>query len=107
MRDLEVVAEGPVDEALALDRLQRAGEQARGDPRDYPLHAQHPAERERVLSRERVVAGQRLFAGPVAVDDAAQLAPACDAEVQSGADALGGQRQAMARGVADEEHAVL
>ena len=41
------------------------------------------------------------------VEHRAQLAPAGQPEVQRRADALGGQRQAVAGGVADEEHAVL
>ena len=87
---------------------RRAGaSSARGDPRHQPLHAQHPAKRPGVAGRELVVAGQRLLAGLLAGEHAAQLAAAGQTEVQRGPDPLGGQRQAVAGRVADEEDAVL
>ena len=54
-----------------------------------------------------MVAAQRLGAVAAALEHRAQLAPGGDAEVERGADALGGQRQAVAGRVADEEDAVL
>ena len=54
-----------------------------------------------------MVAGERQLAGPPALQHIGELPSARQAEVQSGADALGGQRQAVAGGVADEEHSVL
>ena len=70
------------------------------------LGQQHRLELGPVPRRERAVALQR------ASTDAAprhrpQLAPARDREVERGADPLGGQRQAVAGAVADEEHSVL
>ena len=56
---------------------------------------------------EVVVAGERLGGRLAALDDAAQLAPDGDPEVERRADALGGQRDAVPGGVAGEEHAVL
>ena len=64
-------------------------------------------ERQPVARRELVIAPQCRGQVLPPVEHGAQLAPAGDAEVQRGADALGGQRQAVAGRVADEEHAVL
>ena len=41
------MAERPVEEPPASDRPQRPAQQPRRDPRDQPLNAQHPPERER------------------------------------------------------------
>ena len=60
-----------------------------------------------MLVVEGVVAGQRLLARARAREDVADLVAAHQAEVQRGADALRGQRQAVAGGVAGEEDAVL
>ena len=54
-----------------------------------------------------MVARQRLGAVLAALEHGAQFAPERDPEVERRADALGGQRQAVARAVAGEEHAVL
>ncbi len=56
---------------------------------------------------EGAVGGERLLAGAAAVEHGAQLAPAGKPEVEGGADALGGQRQAVPGGVPGEEDAVL
>jgi hypothetical protein len=53
------------------------------------------------------VAAQRLLAGSASAEHRGQLPTRGDPEVERGADALGAQRQAVAGGVADEEHAVL
>ncbi len=58
-------------------------------------------------SRERPIARERALARAGALQHAPQLAPERDPEVERRPDALGGHRQAMARGVAREEHAVL
>ena len=58
-------------------------------------------------SRERPIARERVLARAGALQHAPQLAPERDPEVERRPDALGGHRQAMARGVAGEEHAVL
>src|SRR5205807_9650925 len=50
---------------------------------------------------------RRLRGLAPASHDRPQLAPGGQAEVQRGADALGGERQAVPRGVSGEEHAVL
>jgi len=60
-----------------------------------------------VLRGERAVAGQGLLARLAAGDDVGQLAAQREAEVEGGADALGGRREAVAGAVADEEDAVL
>ena len=101
--DLQVVPEGPIEEAAALHRPERAGEQPRRDPRDRPLDVQHPAKRTRVHGREGVIARQRLLARLLAGEHRAQLPPARDPEVQRGPDSLGGQRQTMPGGVPGEE----
>ena len=54
-----------------------------------------------------MVAVKRLLAGLAALEHHRELATARQPEVQRGPDPLRGQRQAMARGVADEEHSVL
>ena len=54
---------------------------------------------------EASVASQRGLASGAAFQYTAQLAAARDPEIEGGADALGGERQAMAGGVADEEDA--
>ena len=53
------------------------------------------------------VGGGRLLAALAALDDAAQLAPERDPEVERGADPLGAERQAVAGRVAGEEDAAL
>ncbi len=84
MSDVQVMAERPVDEALAVDRAQRRAEQPRRDPRDQPLHPQHPAEGAGVAGGEGVVAGERLLARLLTGQHGAQFTPARDPEVERG-----------------------
>ena len=56
---------------------------------------------------EVAVAGQRLLARGLAGENRAQLASAGQAEVDRGANALGGQWETVPGRVAGEEHAVL
>jgi hypothetical protein len=107
MRDLQVVAERPVEESLALHGAQAAREQPRRDPGNEALGAEHPAEGQCVTGRERVVARERLRTGRPTLDHRTQLAAAGQPEVQGRADALRGERQAMAGRVTGEEDAVL
>ena len=87
---------------------QRAGHGRVGvQPPDPALHAQQPREGPAVLLAEVGVARERLLARLAALEDQAQLAPAGQAEVERGADALGRGRQAVPGAVADEEDAVL
>src|SRR5205823_12544995 len=65
------------------------------------------AELARVPGAEGAVAAQRLSVRLAPVEDRAQLATACQPEVQRRADALGGDGQALAGRVPDEEDAVL
>ncbi len=88
--DLQIMAERPVDEAAALHRLERRGEHPRRHAGDQLLRAQHPLELPFVASREVGVAAQRGLSRRASFDDAAQLAPAGDAEVKGRADALRG-----------------
>jgi hypothetical protein len=57
--------------------------------------------------RLRVVGGQRLLAGALPVEHRADAAARGDPERERRADPLAAERQAVARGVAREEHAVL
>ena len=92
MRDLEVVAEGPVDEALRLHPARSPRASSRGGTRGTRrCAAQHPAELPLVRGAERVVARERLLLRAPALDDRAQLASAREPEVERGADALGGE----------------
>ena len=60
-----------------------------------------------VPGAEGGIGGERLLAGRVALEHAPNLAAAGDAEVEGAADPLGGEGEAMAGRVADEEAAVL
>jgi hypothetical protein len=99
--------EGPVDEPLptggpdhgALDRGRKAWEQALG--------AEHPAELPFVPVDELGVVAKRGVAVLVTGDDRPQLVAELDPEVEGGANPLGGQRDALARRVADEEDPIL
>jgi hypothetical protein len=104
--DAQVVTEGPVDEPASLHSAQRGAEDARRHPRDEFLHAQHPLELPLVSIREGGVAAQRGLRARPAIDDASQLAPAGDAEVEGRADPFRGKRQAVSGGVAHEEDTV-
>ena len=92
---------------LSKARTSCVDRAARRDLADRALHGQQPAELALVRVGEGAVARQRLLARALPVEHRAQLAPAGEAEVERGADALGGQRQAVPGGVADEEDAVL
>src|ERR1700726_666837 len=106
--DPQVVREGPVDERLAVHGAEDPGERGAADRApDGVLDAQQPAKGVELLVAERGVALQRLLAGLAALDDMAQLASAREAEVERGADPLGGGGQAVTRAVAGEEDAVL
>ena len=87
----------------ADERVPRSGTQAP----DVVLPALHPRELPAVRGGERAVAPQRLLMALRAAEHRGELAPRGDPEVERGADALGAERQAVAGGVADEEHAVL
>ena len=71
------------------------------------LGREQPAVFARVAVGEGAVARERIRARAVAVEHRAQLASARETEVEGGADALCGQRQAVPGGVPDEEHVVL
>ena len=68
---------------------------------------QHPLVLPAVRVVEGPVAGQRRVAARAALDHRADLAPADVAEVEGGADALGGDRQAVAGRVAAEEDVAI
>ena len=106
-RDPQVVAERPPHEGVARHPAQPQRQQPRRDLRDQPLHPQHRLELPPVRGRERGVAAQGVVASLQAVEHAAQLGAAGEPEVERGADALGCQRQAVPRRVADEEDPVL
>jgi hypothetical protein len=74
---------------------------------DALLAAVHPAVHPQVLLAELVVAAQRGVLVGAALQHGGDLPAGGDAEVQRGADALGGEREAVAGGVADEEDPVL
>ncbi len=74
---------------------------------DGALDGEQPAELAGVGVREGGVAREGAFARAAAIEHVAELAAAGEAEVDRGADPLGGQRQAVPGGVAGEEHAVL
>src|SRR5204862_7422619 len=68
---------------------------------------QHRLELPAVCGRERAVRAECRGTRLAPLDDRAQLAPERDAAVESRADALGRERQAVPRGVAGEEAAVV
>ena len=108
-RDREVVVEHPVRQAPALERADDRGAARRGGHLpDGALGVQQPAELALVARRRRRRSGRSACSRLRRPSSTrAQLAPAGEAEVERGADALGGQRQAVPGGVAGEEHAVL
>src|SRR3954452_10232602 len=106
-RDPQVVPERPVDEALAAAGANHRALDAGGELREQLLCAQHPAELQLVLVHELFIYAQRRLAILAALDHGAQLVAELDAEVESGPDPLGGERQAVAGGVADAEDPVL
>src|SRR5262249_41120495 len=69
--------------------------------------AEHPAELPPVRGDELGVAPQRRLPVLASLDHVAQLVAQLDAEIEGGPDALGGQRQAVARRVTYEEDPVL
>src|SRR2546425_12465607 len=103
VRLVQVPIEGAVDDRLAAHRAQHDGERTRRQRGDQALEPQRAVERAGVARAERPVALQGALAAALARQDSAQLAPAGDAEVERGADPLAGQREAVARAVADEE----
>src|SRR6202000_2730143 len=103
--DVQVVAEAPADEALHAEEADQWTDQARRHSRHDLLDPQHPPELPLVRVAELGVVRGRFLARLAPLDDAAQLPSQGHAEVERGADSLGGQRQAVAGRVADEEDA--
>ncbi len=106
--DAQVVAEGPVDEALGVHQAQGRGHQRRRvHARDEALHAQQPAEWGEVLVAERAVALERLPRGP----GGRRRRRAARARRPARSTARCGCPRPWSAGsgrrVADEEHAVL
>ena len=105
-RDLQVMLEGPVDEAARADAAQRQRQQPRRHARDQVLRLEQRSELPLVRGREVAVAHQGGRHRLASLDHGAELAPAGDPEVQRRTDPLRGQRQAVPRRVAHEEDAV-
>ena len=108
-RDREVVRERPARQAAVLEGAHDRGGGAAGRdlarPRAAPRAASGTCARAR--PRRRRSGRSACSRGAAALEHRAQLAPAGEPEVQRRADPLGGQRQAVAGGVAGEEDAVL
>jgi len=107
VRDRQVVVEGPVDKTLVAQRLEGRRQDAGRDPGHKVLDPQHQLELPAVGGAEGAVAGERRLLGLAPADHVRQLAAGGDAEVEGCADALGGQRQAVAGRIAGEEDAVV
>ena len=106
--DREVVLEGPAPDRRQADRAHGGAQRgARGHAPDEVLGGQQATVLPGVLGAEGAVALERLLAGRAPGEGVAQLAAERQREVERGTDALGGQRQAVPGGVADEEDAVL
>src|SRR3954453_261165 len=102
MGDPQVVRERPAHEGLPGYPAQRGRQQPRGNPGNDALDAQEPGVVPEVVVRERRVALERVAPGRPSVNDPAKLATTGDAEVERGADPLGGERQAVPRRVTHE-----
>ena len=106
-RDLQVVAERPVDEALAAPSARAGGPSRRGGTRGTAcwtrsIHSNF----QRWEPLKAVVAGERLASRLARPSSTARSSrPQAIAEVEGGADPLGGQRQAVTGRVAGEEDA--
>ncbi len=105
--DLQVVPERPVDEALATGGGDKPALHPSRETGHGALRAEHPVELPLVRVVEGRVVAKCLLACLSPLDDVTQLLAQRDREVERGPDALGGQRQAVARRVAAEEDAVL
>src|SRR5215207_7879120 len=103
----QVVAEGPVDEALAPCGPDHTALDPGWQPGKEALGAEHPAEPPLVGVDELGVVAERGLPVLAPHEHPAELLAELDPEVEGNADAFGGQRQAVARRVADEEHPVL
>src|SRR6476619_5333635 len=101
------MAEGPVDEALPATGPDHRALRPRRQLRDEALGAQQPAELPLVRIDELRVLAQRRLTTLSPLDDLPQLVAELDPEVEGGPDPLGGERQAVAARVADEEDLVL
>src|SRR5438552_3792442 len=99
--------ERPAGESLVTHSLERPCQHSRRDAWDEALDPQQPAEVEVVARRAGRVALEGGLARGAALEHAPKLAAAGDAEVEGGSDSLGGERQAIAGRVADEEHAAI
>src|SRR4051812_3296149 len=101
------MGERPPDECLETHSTKSGGQQSRWYLWDQALDPKQPCVVPKMAVGEGAVALERLAAGDAPVEGAPHLAPAGDAEVESGADALSGQGEAVAGRIADEKHAVL
>ncbi len=89
------------------ERARHAAQHPRPQLRYRVLHLQHALVLPAVRIGERGVARERRGAVAPALEHGPQLAPAGDREVERRADALRGDREAVAGGVAGEEDPVL